>query len=814
MHTHIAQDASSPKGASTAVVANSDVEEGEIFSDDEEAAYFPQLVKSRSSENHSQERESQEGERDRSEREKESDGSESEAVEERRSGEKRKFRFDYSASPERDSYVPRWKRPKERDKSTKATSLASLFFEDRDGTRSEQSDDSRDTRERRSDQFHSSSSRHSHGYTSSKHSRERDRDRDRDRDSADRDRDRKDRSSSYYRHEKESRRSRDRDRERERDQDSTVDSSDEELPWSRHSHTSRYQSHQKGRRSANTHQLKYGQKQERFSGTTGESRGGGGRQGSREISQQSNWGPSPGVMNTGMTAQQFNALAERVRKRREKGLPLLPTPKIKPGDNLDQFNYPAPPSWYLEALEKWDEAQKERMLVDSREKAGVESSSFLEPGSYDMQEPSGAPTYNTEPQMVPQPLFKHDPLNVHGVGSLVSTLMPPIPLMPAQEPSPNPPPIIIHGQPNVIIPVNEPPISLFPGGYLVPKVAENEGPNFKNEERTNERTDPVIINPVVCSISTDAQVLDDEDDAEGVGMKIAVETPTPQADATTKFFQPTSENDTVNNEADPVPMATNELLESDAGKAPEVAENMDIDEPCESTEDTGLKSPSSPVIPQEAESQDSSVPSLSSPPVKSDPSSLATSTSPTSVAIPIAPGNTSVAAPATNQPTTSPDFGGHGTTTSVDTNPTTATGGAPLIHPLTKDFETMDEDSSQEEENENSMESDEDDFDYDKYLDQLDEEEEEEGEVKEKAPISSVMGSLASDLLLNNPLDEDFPTINPANEPSQKKEESISLKSLVGGTSCTMDDAENDTNVLSKTKGMYSILDTCIHMYV
>ena len=48
--------------------------------------------------------------------------------------------------------------------------------------------------------------------------------------------------------------------------------------------------------------------------------------------------------------------------RLQKGLSLLPSPKERQSDNLDQFNYPAPPSWYLEEVEEWErrEASGER----------------------------------------------------------------------------------------------------------------------------------------------------------------------------------------------------------------------------------------------------------------------------------------------------------------------------------------------------------------------------------------------------------------------------------------------------------------------
>ena len=80
---------------------------------------------------------------------------------------------------------------------------------------------------------------------------------------------------------------------------------------------------------------------------------------------------APGQMNTGMTAQQFHSLAAKVAQRRERGLSLLPTPRnISACNNLDQFNYPAPPSWYLEAVEEWDQERAKQTKVAAMEDKG------------------------------------------------------------------------------------------------------------------------------------------------------------------------------------------------------------------------------------------------------------------------------------------------------------------------------------------------------------------------------------------------------------------------------------------------------------
>lgn len=49
---------------------------------------------------------------------------------------------------------------------------------------------------------------------------------------------------------------------------------------------------------------------------------------------------------------------EDVVARLQKGLSLLPPPKEPQCGNLDQFNYPAPPSWYLQEVEEWERREE------------------------------------------------------------------------------------------------------------------------------------------------------------------------------------------------------------------------------------------------------------------------------------------------------------------------------------------------------------------------------------------------------------------------------------------------------------------------
>jgi hypothetical protein len=94
-------------------------------------------------------------------------------------------------------------------------------------------------------------------------------------------------------------------------------------------------------------------------------------------------------MNTGMTAQQFHALAAKVKKRREDGLPLLPQPNLDKCGNLDQYNYPAPPSWYLEELEAWEKREKERE-EEKTKGAVIESTEQATKPRADLEEESKA----------------------------------------------------------------------------------------------------------------------------------------------------------------------------------------------------------------------------------------------------------------------------------------------------------------------------------------------------------------------------------------------------------------------------------------
>lgn len=73
-----------------------------------------------------------------------------------------------------------------------------------------------------------------------------------------------------------------------------------------------------------------------------------------------------------MSSYQITCVAAAVKDRRDRGEALLVTPKGNGCNNLDQFNYPAPPSWYLEALEAYEEKEKEKEKEkDQKDKSKV-----------------------------------------------------------------------------------------------------------------------------------------------------------------------------------------------------------------------------------------------------------------------------------------------------------------------------------------------------------------------------------------------------------------------------------------------------------
>lgn len=78
-----------------------------------------------------------------------------------------------------------------------------------------------------------------------------------------------------------------------------------------------------------------------------------------------------------MSSYQITCVAAAVKERRDRGEALLVTPRGNTCNNLDQFNYPAPPSWYLEAVEVY-EKEKEREAKSVGEPTPNEDKGVLE----------------------------------------------------------------------------------------------------------------------------------------------------------------------------------------------------------------------------------------------------------------------------------------------------------------------------------------------------------------------------------------------------------------------------------------------------
>ena len=77
---------------------------------------------------------------------------------------------------------------------------------------------------------------------------------------------------------------------------------------------------------------------------------------------------SRGFHNMGGNVEMRGSIlsADEISSKRQKGVALLPKPKERQCDNLDQFNYPAPPSWYLEEVEQWEKREEERKVAEAK----------------------------------------------------------------------------------------------------------------------------------------------------------------------------------------------------------------------------------------------------------------------------------------------------------------------------------------------------------------------------------------------------------------------------------------------------------------
>ena len=499
-------------------------------------------------------------------------------------------------------------------------------------------------------------------------------------------------------------------------------------------------------------------------------------------------------MNTGMTAQQCYALAEKVRKRREKGLSLLPTPKIKPTDNLDQFNYPAPPSWYLEAVEKWEKSQREQERSDGGNQAlptGSEMHVLQVPAP-----PVGtAGNVGTEQMIKPMPLFPPSiqftpPLqaasaSIFGepppglqplvLGQMANVAPQPIAPQLAQVPSLFPPnvaalPIMPMALPhNVIAAANVvPPLSVSSTHPMSMQGEQHHGTSLTIVGVETQPEGSSVSTVKVSSLSLNVSLSEEGEDAEDEegNMKIALETPTPQPDATdTKTFnlfpvvstheggaakvdEPGLKNANVSEEN---VNTTSEVCDEERRKAEDDGEEMEVEAPQENDtkQNITIASESQPGVSATVVTPPSIAPG-SSPPSKPN---LATSVH-SSEASPI---------PADIKPITSPPQPPVVQLTTLLSPPT-----------LTEGISNhLEEDEASHVISEPEVDS-----DYDKYLDQLDEEED---QVDIDGP--SLVGALSASLLQNNPLDEEFPAINPVNESSTSQKDGgkdATLRSLLG----------------------------------
>ena len=518
-----------------------------------------------------------------------------------------------SVSPERDSQRSRRQRSRDRGKDEEPKSLATLFFEDRDGTPSELSDEGREGwgGRRKGDQ-HSSP-----GGSRSGRDRERLSGRER-RGGEGRGYYRsKDTHQHNYHHHRNS-------RDREWEQESNVESSEEETTasWSsprgpyRSSPTKGYHHqhhqhsyHQRGGGRNRGGYSKYGgQKHDGFGGRVGDTRG----------RENSKWGRT--------TAQDLRAQAENVRKRREKGLPLLQTPKVKPSDNLDQFNYPATPSWYLEALERWEKEREGEGEGVGRDNGG--GNETVDPNQQP-QSAVAAPSIATEYNLQPQPLFPPStqfilppqlptqqpqqgaptvpnvvPMVVGGPPQVFPPLLvplgqlPPIPLqppihIPSLFPPPlpvsltlpplsaippmafsNPPPqapgpmaMIVNVAPHTQLVLPQQAVAAPASGAVVEKggvmavIVGREGGSGTTGTVSTVRVSSLALDVSTKSPDNRPRIEEEEDEEEEGGMKIALETPTPQpttADAKTFSFLAPAESQTAAQPATDTPIVQNE----------------------------------------------------------------------------------------------------------------------------------------------------------------------------------------------------------------------------------------------------------------
>lgn len=288
-------------------------DEGELYSDDEESAYYPHKTKTRSS--HQRTIEVQDVHQTRWSAPnpyKQSSPSKSKGYGDR-------YR---QSSPDSDqsgsTNESHFRGRRKRDRSESSDKESESFFEDRDGSDCE-SKERRNSRERQSDNRSPGISRSSDHYDSPG--------------SRDPDGKRDYRSSPSY----------NRYGNQDRDNSSVANESD----TSHHHYQRNYSWSRRGGYSPSYQQghTRYG----------GRARGGYGYK--RFPSNQ---------ISTGMTSREFHTLASQVVRRKEQGLSLLPAPRAPRYTHIDLSSYPPAPEWYMRDLQFCEKVKKKQESLSMR----------------------------------------------------------------------------------------------------------------------------------------------------------------------------------------------------------------------------------------------------------------------------------------------------------------------------------------------------------------------------------------------------------------------------------------------------------------
>ncbi len=153
---------------------------------------------------------------------------------------------------------------------------------------------------------------------------------------------------------------------------------------------------------------------------------------------------------------------EDIIGRLQRGLSLLPPPKEPQCGNLDQFNYPAPPSWYLQEVEEWE--KREKQVAPVRQDSVGEGEGQLSIEAVSSPEGASEVKGQEETLLRPHPSVQgSSPSLVVPTGYVGSH--PPLP-----GPSPVHPPML-GANPSLVVPYVPPQgsnLSLVTSGYVQP----------------------------------------------------------------------------------------------------------------------------------------------------------------------------------------------------------------------------------------------------------------------------------------------------------------------------------------------------------